>query len=220
MTRALRAAGLFALLLLAACVSPPEAPTPSPSPVSSRPPLTARQTVYVGNTDRYGADFRQAPGLAGARIRVLPDGAVLEATGREQQVDDLTWSEVRDSTGGVGWVLREFLSTVPPPLATPTMMPGMAAPTSTPGLDPFAAPTTPTTPTALTRPVDTLVPIAPPGQQPALAPIPAAATARPDLPTLPPLAPVRPTNEMIDGDFGTPNTRGATAVPTRPPAGR
>jgi hypothetical protein len=208
-----------ALLLLTACMPAPEALPASPSPVASpRPPLTARQTVYVGDTDRYGADFRAAPGPAAAQLRVVPEGAVLEATGREQQVDTFMWSEVRDSMGAIGWVRREFLSTAPPPLATPTLMPGMAAPTTTPGLNPVMASETPTTPTAVVRPIDTLVPIAPPGQQPALAPIPAEPTPREGLPTLPPLAPARPTNEMIDGDFGTPNTRGATAGPTRGPA--
>ena len=211
---------MIALLLLAACTSPPDAPTPSPSPLSARPPLTARQTVYVGNTDRYGTELRQTPGAAGAPIRLLPDGAVLEATGREQQADERTWSEVRDSTGTVGWAIADYLNTVPPPRATPTPLPGLVAQTPTPsGVPIFTLPTA-TQPTVGPRPTDTLVPIVQPAQQPALAPLPPPATARPDLPTLPPLAPVRPTNEMIDGDFGTPNTRGATLVPTRGPAGR
>jgi hypothetical protein len=217
---------MLALLLLAACTSPPDSipssPTAgSPGPLASpRPALTARQTVYVGNTDRLGADFRQAPGAAGARIRTVPDGAVLEATGREQQADERTWSEVRDSTGTVGWVITDYVSSTPPPRPTPTLPPIPDAPTPTPTTIPRIALPTATQPTAGPRPTDTLVPIVPPGQQPALAPIPAVPTARPGLPTLPPLAPARPTNEMIDGDSGTPNIRGATLVPTRGPAGR
>src|SRR5687768_13255626 len=194
------AAGLIGLVLLPGCTSASEAGTASPSPASPgplaspRPAPTAGQTVYVGNTDRYGADFRQAPGSAGARIRVLPDGAVLEATGRTQQADDRTWSELHDSTGTVGWMIVDYLSTTPPPLPTPTPMPDLSAPPPT--LTPIPAPSTTPEATAGPRPTDTLVPLAPPRPGPALAPIPPAPTARPDPPTLPPLAPVRPTIDI------------------------
>lgn len=216
-------AGLVALTLMSGCTSTPEAGPASPGALSPgpaaspRPTLIARQTVYVGNTDRYGADFRQAPGSAGARIRVLPDGAVLEATGRSQQVDEQTWSELRDSTGVVGWVVLDYLNTAPPPLATPTPVPALSAPPPTLTLIPLPS-TTPEA-TAGPRPTDTLVPLAPPRQAPALAPIPPPPTPRPDLPTVPPMAPAGPTITIFDRD-PTPTLRqGGTVVPTRRPAG-
>ena len=207
-------------MLLAACSPPPESPPASPgaSPAASpRPPLTARQTVYVGNTDRYGADFRRTPGAGGELIRVVPDGAVLEATGRAQQVDEQTWNELRDSTGAVGWVIADYLSAAPPPLATSTPM--SVAPAPTPLRIATPIPETPP-PTAGPRPTDTLVPIPPPARDPALAPLPPAPTDRPAPPTLPPLAPVRPTSDASGADTEPTRTRGATLVPTRGPTGR
>lgn len=210
------------LVLLSACTSGPEAGTASPSPASPgplaspRPALTAGLTVFVGNTDRYGADFRQAPGSAGARIRVLPDGAVLQATGRTQQADEQTWGEVRDSTGTIGWVVVDYLSATPPPLPTPTPMPDLSAPTPTPSAAPLTTPEA----TAGPRPTDTLVPLAPLRPEPPLAPIPPAPTVRPDPPTVPPLAPVGPTVGIFDRDADRPGRQNGTVVPTRGPAGR
>jgi hypothetical protein len=197
--------GLIVLLLLTACTpgaeTPPGSPSPgaaSPGPVASpRPALRPGQVVYIANTDRLGADFRQAPGSAGARIRVLPEGAVLEATGRDQQADDWTWDELRDSTGIVGWVQADYLSTTPPPLATPTAMPFMGTSTPVPTLVPIPVPTQAT---AGPRPTDTLVPIGPGRQQPGLAPLPPGPTPKPAAPTLLPPAPIRPTNDAVDGD--------------------
>jgi hypothetical protein len=223
---------LLSLLLLSACASAPlagpaspvpESPGPfaSPSPSPSPPPsFTAGQTVYVENTDRYGTDFRQTPGSAGQSIRVVPEGAVLLATGRSQQADDRYWSEVRDSTGVTGWVIAAYLSAKPPPLATPTFMPGLSGPAMTPSTAPVQGEPPPPTPTLLPRPNDTLVPIVvPPAAQPALAPLPPEATERPVAPTLPPLPRAQPT---VDVDEGAPGLTGTarpagTTFPTRAP---
>jgi hypothetical protein len=172
--------------------------------------------VFVTNTDRLGADFTRTPGAAGEQIRVLPEGAVMEATGQAQQVDNQTWFEVRDSTGSSGWVQADFLSTAPPPLATPTAMSFGPTPTPIQTLVPIALPTQPT---AGPRPTDTLVPIAPPRQQPGLAPLPAAPATREAAPTLPPPAPIRPTDELIDGSTDRIRCPDGTYVEPNRPSG-
>jgi hypothetical protein len=201
-------------------------PSGSPGPVRSpRPPLSARQTVYIANTDRLGTDFRQAPGSAGARIRTVPEGAVFEATGREQQVENRIWGEIRDSTGIVGWVLVDDLSRTPPAGATSTPLPGLdAAPPATPTALPFMEPSTTPAPTLGPRATVTLVPTLLPAQQPVLVPLPPDATARPATPTLPRLAPAAATSANFDVD-ATPSRRPAatsapTIAPTLRPAGR
>src|SRR4051794_34744825 len=60
---------------------PPTA-TPVPPTPTTAPPV--EQTVYVTNTDGQGANLRKAPGPTGERIRLLPDGSAITATGLEQ----------------------------------------------------------------------------------------------------------------------------------------
>jgi hypothetical protein len=179
---------LGALLLLTACTS---APVASPQPV-------ARRSAYIVTADGRGADFRRTPGPAGERIRVLPDGSVLEATGREQRVDEQTWNEVHDSMGTAGWVLADSLSMTPPPLPTPTSMPVIPAPTPVPIPVLIPAPQVPVGP----RPTDTPVPLAPAREQPPLPPLPPVPTARSvPAPQIPPV-PAPSTPAFTDDDGG------------------
>lgn len=210
------------MLVVTACTSvpffdwaSPVAGSPSPSP-SPGPSFASGQTVFVQNTDGYGAEFRRAPGSAGDRIGVLPEGVVLTATGQQQQTGERTWAQVRDSTGIVGWVIADFLSGSPPPRATPTLVPALAAPQSTPSTLPPPNMPTPPEPTSLPRPADTLVPIAAPRTgAPGLAPIPPMPTARPPEPTLPPLAP-EPTPEPAVAEPTRTVRPTSTLAPARP----
>ena len=150
--------------------SPAASPPANGSPVlfPTPLPLAPGQTVYVSNTDGLGADIRLLPGPNGAQIRVAPEGAVFTATGRQQQVEGQPWSEVRESTGGTGWIRADFLSTAPPPLPTPTFLPSGTSPT--PLLIPTFISATPAP--AGPQPTFTLLPIAPGRQQGPIAPLP------------------------------------------------
>ena len=196
-----------ALLVLTACTSAPA----SSGAMSPTPALVARQPAYVVTTDGRGADFHRAPGPAGERIRVLPDGAVLEATGREQRVDERTWTEARDSVGTVGWIPTDLLSSAPPPLPTPTPLPVILSPPPVPIPVPIPAVQV----TAGPRPTDTLIPLAPPRQASPLPALPTAPPPRPMAPATPiPIAPPRelPTFPSLP----TPTARPATPARTLP----
>ncbi len=144
-------------------------------------PAPATQSVYVANTEGQGANLRRTPGPAGERIRVLADGSALTATGQEQQIDRRAWKEVRDQAGANGWIAADFLTSTPPPSATPTAVtsptPVPAAPTVTIGLIPTAtrAPPAPAAP----RATDTLVPVTPVRVPAPVAPAQPPPTSRP-----------------------------------------
>ena len=50
-------------------------------------------------------------GLTAAQIKVVPEGAVLQASGEPVQAEGRTWRKVRDAEGASGWVAAEFLGT-------------------------------------------------------------------------------------------------------------
>jgi SH3-like domain-containing protein len=60
-----------------------------------------------------GADevnLRAEPGVNGARLKGLVDGAELELLGEDAEVDGRTWRHVRDPADGAeGWVAAELL---------------------------------------------------------------------------------------------------------------
>jgi uncharacterized protein YraI len=91
------------------------APTPSPAPSatpvpsatpapSATPEPTANATVVVE-----ALNVRAAPGLDGALVAVLAQGARVEIVGGPEEVDGFTWLEVSGAGGIQGWVAGEFL---------------------------------------------------------------------------------------------------------------
>jgi hypothetical protein len=179
-------------LALTACTAAPRSNT------LPTPPAAGGQPAYVASTESQGADFRRTPGGSGERIRILPIGSLLTVTGKEQQVDGQPWKEVRDTTGVIGWVRADSLSATVPPLPTATAMP--ALPTATTFLPPTVIGPTPAP--AGPRPIDTLVPIGPARQPPAIAPLPPAPATRPATPTPIRAVPVVPTLLNPDSSGG------------------
>jgi SH3-like domain-containing protein len=92
-------------------------PTLAPPPTSSPP----GERVQVANTDREGANLRRDATASSERIRVIPEGSVLEVVGPDRQSEGRTWRNVRDFDGETGWIPSSFLvaeGTVPPPSAS------------------------------------------------------------------------------------------------------
>jgi len=133
---------------LPTAVPPALTPTVPPAP----PPPTAEAAqppLYVTNTGSDGLTLRRAPGAAGERIAVLPDGTPLTPTGQQQQADGRLWRQVKDAQGREGWVAADFLTADAPapavvaaPTATPTTLVA-ATPFATQPVPPVAAPSAP-----------------------------------------------------------------------------
>ena len=92
---------------------PPASTTAPAQPASAAAPAppTAEQ-VRVTGTSGSSVNLRSSPGLNGPRIKGIPEGTILTATGEPRQADGLTWRSVRDATGAEGWVAAEYLSVV------------------------------------------------------------------------------------------------------------
>ena len=102
--------------------APPTA-TPIPSPTPTPTPLPARSAKIV-NTDGQGAIMRKSASVSAARVKVVPEGTVVELVGAEQKGDGYTWREVRDVDNSTGFVVDEYLQPIqPPPGATAVLPP-------------------------------------------------------------------------------------------------
>jgi SH3-like domain-containing protein len=64
----------------------------------------------VVNTENQGVRFRQRPSTQGQVLRSLPEGTVLEVVGPDSEADGITWRNVREPGGAVGWVAAEFVT--------------------------------------------------------------------------------------------------------------
>ena len=82
----------------------PAALQPSPSPAAGGPRLR------VVNTENQGVRFRQRPSAQGQVLRTLPEGTVVELVGPDESGDGITWRNVREPGGAVGWVAAEFVA--------------------------------------------------------------------------------------------------------------
>jgi uncharacterized hydrophobic protein (TIGR00271 family) len=85
--------------------APTASPTPTPTPSPTQPPPAY---AVIGATDHKGANVRRQPGVT-AIIAALPDGAIVQLTGRYEQAEGLPWSEVILADGRVGWIAGAFL---------------------------------------------------------------------------------------------------------------
>lgn len=93
----------------AAGPSPVTAEKPSAAPTPASKPAAAGEKVKVVNTGDQGANMRQNPGSTAPVIRTVPEGAVLEIAGADQQMDGRGWRNVKDEEGKTGWIVAEFL---------------------------------------------------------------------------------------------------------------
>jgi hypothetical protein len=86
--------------------------SPSPSPVAIQPspsPGPSGPRQRVANTENLGVRLRQSPSTGAPVLRSLAEGAVVEVVGPDTQADGITWRNVREPGGAVGWVSAEFL---------------------------------------------------------------------------------------------------------------
>lgn len=114
--------------------------TLTPATTVSPAPLRAER-AQVANTDGQGVNLRGEPSTTSERVRLLPEGTLVEVIGPDHDADGRRWRNVRDSDGGIGWVPASFLAAegaVPPPSTaregSPRTSPGTseAAPAAAP----------------------------------------------------------------------------------------
>ena len=102
--------------IVAATAPAPSAPGPVPgvavSPVAVQPSPSpaAGPRLKVVNTENQGVRFRQRPSTQGQVLRTLPEGTVIEVVGPDESADGMTWRNVREPGGAVGWVAAEFVA--------------------------------------------------------------------------------------------------------------
>ncbi len=87
--------------------SPALAPSPAPKPAPGAP--QAGGQVRVANTDGAGVSLRERPSTNSSRLKLLPEGAVLDIVGPDIPAEDKVWRNVRDSAGATGWIVADFL---------------------------------------------------------------------------------------------------------------
>ena len=85
--------------------------TPTPTPVP--PPTEITQGGFVKVVG--GVNFRSEAGTQGQLIRVLADGLVLEVVGGPTEANKLTWWQLKDVDGSIGWAASQYLAPVAPP---------------------------------------------------------------------------------------------------------
>jgi hypothetical protein len=82
----------------------------SPVAIQASPSPAAGPRLKVVNTENQGVRFRQRPSTQGQVLRSLPEGTVLEVVGPDSEADGITWRNVREPGGAVGWVASEFVT--------------------------------------------------------------------------------------------------------------
>jgi hypothetical protein len=101
--------------------SPAPSPTPSPSPSPELPPAVSAKVV---NTDGQGANMRRTASVSAPRVKLLPEGTIVELLGPEVRGDGYGWRNVRDADGAAGFVIVDYLDPIQgPPGATPVLPP-------------------------------------------------------------------------------------------------
>lgn len=76
-------------------------------------PATPAEQVKVTATRGAGVNLRNAAGERAARLKTLPEGTLLQVIGPDTQTDGIVWRNVREPSGGVGWVAASFLASAP-----------------------------------------------------------------------------------------------------------
>ena len=89
--------------------APAEKPAAGPAPAPAAKPAANGERVKVVNTGDTGANMRERPGATAPVVKTVPEGAVLQVIGADQQMDGRGWRNVRDEGGASGWIVAEFL---------------------------------------------------------------------------------------------------------------
>lgn len=134
------------------------APTAAVVAPTTTPPTTLTEKFVITGAGADGVNMRAEPSATAARVKLLKDGATLEAVGPDRDAGGRSWRNVKDtSDGATGWVAAEFVVVSQPTTAPPV---ANVAPTSAP------PPATSAPPPAASAPGG--------GQQPSGSPKPAA----------------------------------------------
>jgi len=91
--------------------------TPTPQAVTT--PTAQGTTVSTGlaigakakvtGTGGSGLNMRAGAGTGQARVKTVPEGAVVEVIGGPKDANSYTWWQVKDAGGTSGWVVSKFL---------------------------------------------------------------------------------------------------------------
>ena len=88
-------------------------------PTPTFPPT--RERVQVANTQGEGVNMRREPSASAERIRIIPEGSILDVVGPDRDAEGRQWRYVRDLDGEMGWIQSSFLvaegSATPAPAA-------------------------------------------------------------------------------------------------------
>lgn len=100
--------------------SPTVPPTPEPTNIPTPEPA---RSARIANTDGQGANMRRAPSVSAQRVKVIPEGDIIELVGSEQRGDGFTWRQVRDVDGSTGFVTMDYLQLIQGPPGAPPILP-------------------------------------------------------------------------------------------------
>jgi hypothetical protein len=90
-------------------IAPPSgAPGQTPGQASAN-----GERLRVIDTGGSGANLRERPAATAPIVKTVPDGALLQVIGADQQVDGRGWRNVRDADGTQGWVAAELVERAP-----------------------------------------------------------------------------------------------------------
>lgn len=92
-------------------LSTPTSISPDSPPAVAATPAPAVSVLRVANTGGEGVLMREQSSRSGKPIATLPEGAQVEEAGPEQVADGITWRQVKEKGGKVGWVSTQYLAT-------------------------------------------------------------------------------------------------------------
>lgn len=91
--------------------TPTPAPTSTPAPTATPTPPPARSARVV-DTEGQGANMRRSASVSAQRVKVIPEGTIVELVGGETRGDGYTWRNVRDVDGQSGFVIADYLQPI------------------------------------------------------------------------------------------------------------
>ena len=84
--------------------------TAASAAVSPSDESTRGVKLRIVNTDGEGAHLRAEPSRTARSLRVIPEGAVVDALGPERAGEELRWRPIRTPDGKEGWIATSLLS--------------------------------------------------------------------------------------------------------------
>ena len=76
-------------------------------------PSTSPSSFVVANTGGLGVNLRRSASTKSARLRIIPEGTIVVATGPSVSSGGSVWYPVRDDRGTSGWVQARYLAVLP-----------------------------------------------------------------------------------------------------------